>query len=305
VVIQEAAGRSFNSNAFFDEVAFLHSASTGSTGDAGGSGTGTSDSQSTKRVVWSTNFSQTDPKGGLGIEVEESSGNLSFPSPSWAQAGSRVMGVTMVAGHRNGHKFMSRFNVGSRNLGIAPMKEAYFRYRVRFPHDMDFDPDGKLPGLGGLPDDRGGWYTSSGGTLRPDSWSARIHWRRAGGYGISHPYWDAYLYAAEIDGKPFDTWGHQIRFSTGMNGAGQALRVPVGEWITVEFYVRMNTPGRADGAYKGWINGVQGVDLKNIRWTTQGTAEVNQIVAGTFVNNPGNRRTVRIDFDEMSIAAPR
>jgi len=147
------------------------------------------------------------------------------------------------------------------------MRVATMEYDVFFMPGYDWTYGGKLPGLCG--------YDCPVGcsTVAPDrGWSNRLMWR-SNGRMVTYTYYPD---------KP-KVWrcGEDWNWSKGVVG---------GKWYTIRMTVKMNTPGAqladwpikppndavvehcgragvADGESKAWLDGVQVVDRKNIKWT--------------------------------------
>jgi hypothetical protein len=49
--------------------------------------------------------------------------------------------------------------------------------------------------------------------------------------------------------------------------SASGARVRKGAWTRVEMYCEMNTPGRPDGVWRVWVDGVPAVDVSNIRYS--------------------------------------
>src|SRR5690606_18539010 len=111
--------------------------------------------------------------------------------------------------------------------------EVYLKYSMYIPSSTSLEFRGKLPGLGGLPDSQSGWYTSTGGDMKPDSFSARLHVRPSSEYSVGYPYLDAYIYAWHAAGKNYGDAGYEygisIPFTTDANNqlrSGKNMRIP-------------------------------------------------------------------------------
>jgi hypothetical protein len=269
---------------------------------------------STSTVLWRTNFSGSDPRADLRMEVEESRANLSFPSPAH-RLDAKVYRARMVAGQRNGHKWRARFHnaagANGTHLGIGARNEVYFSYRVWIPSNASVDSiDLKLPGIAGLPDRDGGWATATGGDQRSDSWSLRLHVRhpRASYYGQPRPqrFVEAYLYAQEGGGKSIadHSWGMSYTLTDTTRESGKSLALPLDRWNHVEMRVRMNSRGQADGRVEVWLNGVKGVSLRDVRFTLTDGVPINQLIAETFYNS-GARNDHSIDLARMRLSTGR
>jgi hypothetical protein len=222
--------------------------------------------------------------------VQDSAHNLSSPSAG-------VSRVRLEQGKMNGYKVRGK---------VPTATESTLTYSVRVPkavHDGGLAlVDLKMPGLAGSPTSQSPWYASSGGTLQPDSWSVRLHARKSSSYSVGHPWWDAYIYAPYAGGKTFKEWGIQVPLSTGLNGAGSRLRIPTDRWFDVKVRVELNTPGANNGELDIWIDGQQGVKLRDVRWRAAGhTTPINLLIAETFYNNPGAPKTGHIDFTDFRV----
>ncbi len=49
--------------------------------------------------------------------------------------------------------------------------------------------------------------------------------------------------------------------------------VPIGRWFTVEFYAQLNTPGRSDGVWQAWVDGVRVVNRTNWMFSNNTTTQ--------------------------------
>lgn len=224
--------------------------------------------------------------------VQDSPDNLTSP-----EAG--VSRVHLDKGKMNGYKVRA---------GITSTDEATLTYQVRVPKDVHDNGlakiDLKMPGLAGSPTSKSPWYASSGGTLQSDSFSVRLHARKSSLYDVGYPWWDAYVYAPRAAGKTFEDWGIQVPITTGTNGAGARLGIPVDRWFDVEIHMKLNTPGRDDGVLDISIDGVRGIALKDVRYRAAGVeTPINLLMAETFYNNPGAPQDGFIDFRDFRITA--
>jgi hypothetical protein len=112
----------------------------------------------------------------------------------------------------------------------GPADEAYLRYFVRFEKGFEFVKGGKLPGL------YGGTVVS--GRKIPDGtngFSTRYMWRANGAAEVY-----AYLPTSVAHGTSL--------------GRGSWIW-PTDVWTEVQQRVKLNTPGRADGEVRVWLNG--------------------------------------------------
>ncbi|WP_034230127.1 hypothetical protein, partial [Actinotalea ferrariae] len=127
---------------------------------------------------------------------------------------------------------------------IPTATEATLTYQVKVPKDTHDNGlalvDLKMPGMAGSPTTQSPWYASSGGDLQADSFSVRLHARKSSSSSVGRPWWDAYIYAPYAAGKNFNTWGISVPLSTGLNGAGERLPIPVDRWFDVKIRIALN-----------------------------------------------------------------
>jgi hypothetical protein len=113
---------------------------------------------------------------------------------------------------------------------------ACLAYHVLLPADFDFHRGGVLPGLAGTEAAEGG-----------DSFFARLVWRPAGRGGVT------------------------VRASDGAStnaGATEsdAFDFPRGRWVKLEQEVVLNTPKKADGVLRLWVDGTLAVERTDIAY---------------------------------------
>ncbi len=130
--------------------------------------------------------------------------------------------------------------------GEAEPEEMHFRYALRLGESWDpVRSGGKLPGFAGTYR-RAGW-----GGRRADGsngWSARgafFQLRTAAGAHAQRRGIGSYVYHVGME-----DYGSNWGWNQGPTGMLEKNR-----WYSVEQQVRMNTPGRADGILRAWIDG--------------------------------------------------
>lgn len=236
-----------------------------------------------RTILWRSDFSK--GKASYNPEVEDMTGNASFPIVD----GQTVLRVKAVQGSEHGYKFMTRFG----HIGVPQQTEVYMKYELFLPSTANMSYRGKLPGLGGLPDSQGGWYTSTGGNMKQDSFSVRLHPRPTTDYSVGYPWFDAYIYAWHANGKYYgavDQWGLKVPITGDLSHSHtskKTIRIPQGRWFPVQMRVKLNTPGVNNGVLEMWIDGVKGVSLSDVQWNKSGVStNINQIVGNTFANSP-------------------
>ena len=129
-------------------------------------------------------------------------------------------------------------------------QEAYLRYYVKFEKGFDFRRGGKLPGLMGGGDS---WNRSGGNQPVGDNgWTLRFMWVENGRIVV-------YAYVPKSkNGK----WGESL-WGQGIDCGFNA--VP-GKWHCIEQYVNVGTPGKDNGKLKVWIDGVERVNIDDMRF---------------------------------------
>lgn len=141
--------------------------------------------------------------------------------------------------------------------GQAEPEAVYFRYYLRF--GADWNPDiegGKMPGIAGTYG-RAGWGSRAvDGT---NGWSVRggflKSYQTPGGARLT----PLSAYAYEMDDK--SGWGSIWPWGLGSGGLLENNR-----WYAVEQYVKLNTPGQADGEYRAWLDGQLVAERTGIRY---------------------------------------
>ena len=125
---------------------------------------------------------------------------------------------------------------------------ACLTYHVLLPADFDFHRGGVLPGLAGAE-----------AAERGDSFFARLVWRPAGRGGVS------------------------VRLGDGASKTGtaesDAFDFPRGRWVKLEQEVVLNTPKKADGILRVWVNGVLAVERSDISYRSKPEVALASVAA--------------------------
>lgn len=196
---------------------------------------------------WESRWS--DRARGNDIElVEQDPGNLMKPLHG------KALKVTVAKGKLIGLNMLYRFAAGG---GEEP-EEMYFRYYLRFGENWNPTiSGGKLPGFAGTYN-RAGWGgRRANGT---NGWSARGAFFQTRGEGVApgdRRGVGSYVYHAGMEDVYGTTWG----WGLGKTGALEKNR-----WYSVEQYVKMNTPGKADGVLRAWIDGEPAFENTQLRY---------------------------------------
>ncbi|KAI8073288.1 hypothetical protein BC940DRAFT_357782 [Gongronella butleri] len=181
-----------------------------------------------------------------------------YPKGSFSPAGSRSSGSV-----EGGVLFHSR------PFGKNQYNKALLSYDVYFPPDFDWVLGGKLPGIeGGVVDEScSGGHQSDG----VECFSARVMWRE-------HGNGEAYMYVPVTNQlcAQDNVICNQDGYGTSM-GRGE-LRFRQGQWTSLDMYLEMNTPGKADGLLILWQD-----DVQVIKFTEMEYRETNGLGAGTLM----------------------
>jgi len=199
--------------------------------------------------------------------------------------GNAMRGVT-PANQQNGFGGAASFvNMGpGTGTGIGEQEEVYFRYRVNFPSEYIWTNTGggghgKLPGLAGKATGGADWAVGGGGKRwngtsminklsdlpKADGWSARMLWQKDRGLSVYLYTPNKYGVVSGTEGTDtFRAFGKAIRVKDDpYNSSSANMKFNTG-WNTVEEYVKMNTPGQADGVLKIWMNGKLGLHITDV-----------------------------------------
>ena len=123
--------------------------------------------------------------------------------------------------------------------------ELFLGYHLKLDPDFDFKIGGKLPGFASQ---------NTGGGDRPvNGFSTRNMWREGGEFVL-------YLYVPKQK-----NYGENVKHPYGLDIPYKAKLTP-GKWQYLVQRVRLNTPGKADGIFEGWIDGEKKVSLDNIMY---------------------------------------
>lgn len=153
-------------------------------------------------------------------------------------------------GSRGGFQFKAR------PKKLLPADAATLSYEVYFPESFEFrgpgNEGGKLPGMCIGTTKLG---CASGGQWSVSEGGVRLMWRnRQNAVAYVYPMGTSDTDAARGQGPEYT---RNLKISGGHNlWRDGGLTFQKGKWNTVRLYVRLNTPGRADGVIELTVNGV-------------------------------------------------
>jgi hypothetical protein len=75
--------------------------------------------------------------------------------------------------------------------------------------------------------------------------------------------------------------GSEVWYEPNRSGAG----MPLGEWSLAEFYIRLNTPGQADGIIRVWVNGQLTHEYTNVNCRSSGSTATMTYASSDFYQN--------------------
>lgn len=167
----------------------------------------------------------------------------------------KALKVTVEAGARQGLNMHLRF---ARQPGGEP-EEAYFRYYLRLGESWNpVVTGGKLPGLSGTYG-KGGW--GGRGADGTNGWSARgIFFQQVTDDPALAEYRPIGSYLYHVQGGKY---GSNIGWNLGPTGMLQKNR-----WYSIEQYVKMNSPGEADGILRAWVDGKLAYEKTDVVYRT-------------------------------------
>ncbi|RUL88690.1 hypothetical protein [Tautonia sociabilis] len=212
-------------------------------------------------------------------------------SASDPRVGSKSLKVTAKLGENTG---------GGLTTWFEPGEEVFVRFLVKFDPECDyvhhFVTLRANRGLTGR--DRWSGFGSAG--VRPEGherFSTAIEpW---GDWGKLPPpgRWNFYSYWHEMEKSPDGKyWGNAFR-------PAEQPDIPRGKWICVEFLLKHNTPGEADGEQAFWIDGELLGHWTGINWRNDPRLRANALTLESYVTDRWTKNPVNIVlFDNVVIS---
>lgn len=266
-------------------------------------------------VLWVGTFDNDNWKNLWGVSFNnyEEHQTVADYSSAIGSAG-KALRVLNVAKQQNGFGFNANFV----SMGLAEQDEVYLRYRIYFPSDYPWinaggGGGGKLPGLAGKIGLTYAWAVGGGGKRWNENvevtksnlgdatgFSSRLYWQKD--HGMSD-----YIYVVDPVGVSSTNsyFGNSQRVKTSLTSTTNA-QFKTG-WNTVEQYIKLNTPGVADGVEKVWLNGTLGLQRTNVehRSASRPNLKISQIWMSWFYGGPTTDypdRDAYVYFDDFVLS---
>lgn len=111
--------------------------------------------------------------------------------------------------------------------------------------------------------------------------------------------WNFYSYWHEMEpSKDGKYWGNSF-------GVPSAPLIPQDRWICVEFMLKHNTPGQADGEQAFWIDGVLQGHWKGIHWRKTAQLMANALTLESYFTDRWTKNPVNVVFFDNVVIARR
>jgi hypothetical protein len=208
-----------------------------------------------------------------------------------AQSGSHYLEVTYPAGGDGG--WLTRFF-------LPGYDSIYVSYYVRFPEDWVGGT--KLIGLfGSRVDDQ--WSAAGKAGACPqgeDFFIAMVVTEPTGNPGPMR----FYTYYPTMTREPDGTtcWG---RYGDGSESYVEPLTLARGVWHHIEFFVKLNTPSRADGSQQLWIDGAQRGAWSGLAFRSSNVLRLNAVQLSFNRGISGGPATQTLLVDNLLVAETR
>lgn len=243
------------------------------------------------RVVFADDFES----GALGQgwdEVGNKGGRvLSWVAPERLGLGLRCLRVEAHLGHDTG---------GGLTRWFEPTAAVFVRFYTRFDPDCDYVHH--FVTLRANRGQQGGdrWSGFGGAGVKPNGderFSTAIEPWGDWGRNPAPGRWNFYSYWHEMKASPDGKyWGNSFAVP------GSAI-IPRGRWICVEFMLKENTPGQADGEQAFWIDGVLQGHWRGIPWRKDARLRANALTLESYVTDRWTKQaTNTVCFDNVVIA---
>lgn len=176
---------------------------------------------------------------------------------------------------RKGSHYGASSQLELADLGRHDEEAMYWRYWLRLHADfrLEHSSRGKLPGPAGLTGS--GCKGGTPSTPSRPCWSARTMMSRDAYYDRDHPDYVRTGHDQTLLGSYVYHLDQESESRGDLLSWNEAGLVDHGQWVCVEGYVRLNTPGAADGALVNWVDGERAFDRRDFRFRRSGEADLD------------------------------
>lgn len=243
-------------------------------------------------VIFGDDF-ETGALGETWDEIGNKEGKVLSFAPTREGLGKRCLQVEAHLGTDTG---------GGLTKWFEPADTVFVRFYTRFDKGCDYVHHFvTLRANKGL---RGGdkWTGFGGAGNKPagderfstaiEPWGNWAEWKAPGR-------WNFYSYWHEMDvSKDGKFWGNSF-------GAPMAPLIPKERWICVEFMLKHNSPGQADGEQAFWIDGVLQGHWIGINWRKSATLKANALTLESYITDRWTKNPVNVVFFDNVVIARR
>jgi hypothetical protein len=244
-------------------------------------------------VIFADDFEAGDLGAGWD-EIGNKAGKvLSYVAPGLGELGQRCLRAEAHLGCDTG---------GGLTKWFAPADTEFIRFYTKFDGACDYVHHFvTLRANRGL---RGAdkWSGFGGAGLKPDGaarFSTAIEpW---GNWGRNPPpgRWNFYSYWHEMKVSPDGKyWGNSF-------AVPEAPVIPRDRWICVEFMLKHNTPGQADGEHAFWIDGRLLGHWKGISWRQAAQLKANALTVESYITDRWTKHEENVVFFDNVVIARR
>lgn len=235
-----------------------------------------------------------------GVEIKEPEHELTFDNNSWKRGWdirndifskflskeAEALKVSIPKGSHYGASIHYRLK---KAFGAEP-ESLYFRYYLKLGADWSPQKGGKFPGLSGTYGN-GGW----GGRKAngQNGWSVRglFHGHRNTGTPFGF-----YVYHMNMPQKYGDEW----LWKTGE----QVVKLEKERWYCIEYQITLNSPQKADGILKGWIDGEIAFNNETMRFRSDSALKIQSIWLNVYMGGKWTDETDNSVFiDDLRISS--
>ncbi len=177
--------------------------------------------------------------------------------------------------------------------------EIYVSFAVKFAHDFDQGNHMHMCWVGGNRTDNR--YSSLGKAgIKPngtDFFVTVIEPNRERGAAEAPGTLTFYSYWPDMQAAPDGKhWGNTL-------ASNPKIQVPKEKWVVMTMWMKLNTPGIANGEKAFWMDGKLGGHWKNIRFRDSDILRLNSFALDLYIHN--STRTNRVWFDEVKISTKK